>query len=214
MMHSHPADASQWATAANYIAFEGIDGSGTSTQTAAVAEALRAEGRQVLTTHEPSNLPTGKLIREALASEDVPDEALALLFAADRLHHFQRVVRPALMSGHIVLSDRCVLSSFVYQQPVDTFGWVPIINKHAVFPSLVFFLDVPVEVAWERVSRRGSVDRFENETKQKEVVEGYKETMTVMDDISVFESSPFRIIDATKSVQEVTAAIVTAILSP
>ena len=88
------------------IALEGVDGSGTTSQRERVAQALRAEGRQVHTTAEPSTGPIGKLLREILSGEmRTSPETVALLFAADRLDHLDREILPALETGHIVLTD-------------------------------------------------------------------------------------------------------------
>ncbi|HET6345426.1 MAG TPA: dTMP kinase, partial [Myxococcota bacterium] len=88
------------------VALEGIDGAGTSTQIAPLAAFLRARGRDVVTTAEPSGGPVGVLLRQALQGRPRLDDAtLALLFAADRLDHLAREVEPALARGAVVLTD-------------------------------------------------------------------------------------------------------------
>jgi dTMP kinase len=84
-----------------FLVLEGIDGAGTTTQVARLAAALTADGIPVLTTREPSDGPVGVLLRQALARrvEGLSDAALALLFAADRVHHLAAEVEPALAEG-------------------------------------------------------------------------------------------------------------------
>src|SRR5688572_4731702 len=100
-------------TRGRFIALEGLDGSGTTTQAARLADALGARGRTVVRTQEPSHGPIGRLVREALRSLDAPldPDALALLFAADRRDHVASEIEPALARGHDVVCDRYVMSS-------------------------------------------------------------------------------------------------------
>ncbi len=96
-----------------FIVLEGIDGAGTTTQAEAISLALRAEGRTVLTTREPSDRPVGALLRQALSGaaplsggKSFGPETLALLFAADRTDHLASEVIPALERGEVVICDR------------------------------------------------------------------------------------------------------------
>src|SRR5204862_347715 len=121
-----------------FIVLEGVDGAGTTTQTRALAAALAARGHIVTTTCQPSDGVIGKLVRSQLrATDDPPDpRALALLFAADRLDHIHRVVEPALARGEVVISDRYVASSWIYQGLACDPQWVRTINAHAPWPDL------------------------------------------------------------------------------
>jgi len=145
------------------VAIEGIDGSGTTTQAELLAEALRSSGREVVRTFEPSDGPIGRLIRDALTDEaGLGPAPLALLFAADRLEHLDRRVRPAVARGAVVLTDRSVVSSLAYQGLELPEGWVASINARAPYPDRVLWLDVPVETCLERIGGRGrSRDRYE-----------------------------------------------------
>ncbi len=91
-----------------FIALEGIDGSGTTSQRGALAAALRARGHTVLETYEPSDGSIGQLTRSRLATDARPLDrrALALMFAADRLDHVANEIEPALDAGQVVLTDR------------------------------------------------------------------------------------------------------------
>ena len=158
--------------AGRFVVLEGLDGAGTTTQVARLAERLRGQGRDVHTTREPSDGPVGKLLRRALAGElALPGGAppapatMALLFAADRTDHLAREVEPALAAGKTVLSDRYLLSSLAYQgearsalpsegrSPLsagDQLAWVQELNARARHPDLTILLDVDPEVAARR----------------------------------------------------------------
>lgn len=141
-----------------FIAIEGIDGSGTTLQTRALADWLRGRGHEVVETREPSQGPIGRLVRERLAVDAAPLEpaALALLFAADRLDHVAQEIEPAVRRGAVVLSDRYLLSSLAYQSLDCDLGWVRTINRAAPPPDLYLFLRVPADIAFERVQRRAA----------------------------------------------------------
>lgn len=99
-----------------FIVLEGIDGSGTTTQLSRVSAALRTLGHRVHETREPTGGRIGKLIREQLSDPSgVSARCLALLFAADRIDHLDREILPALARGEVVVCDRYVMSSLVYQ---------------------------------------------------------------------------------------------------
>jgi dTMP kinase len=148
---------------ARFIAIEGIDGAGTTTQTERLAERLRAFGHRVHTTREPSEHPIGKLTRAFLSSGEAVDErAMALLFAADRLDHYAREIKPKLDAGIWVLSDRYVMSSLVYQgellgEPAEG-GFVRVINQHAHSTDLTLYIACSAHVAATRRQLRGGPD--------------------------------------------------------
>src|SRR5262245_28046641 len=148
-----------------FIVLEGLDGAGTTTQTARLAEALRARGRAVFATAEPTDGPVGQLLRRFLSGELEPAEAAqALLFAADRLHHLQTQIEPALAGGATVISDRYYLSNLAYQALSGRLDldWLRRINIHARRPDLTIFLSVPPEVCRARLGGRGgAVERFD-----------------------------------------------------
>lgn len=166
-----------------FIALEGIDGAGTTTQTAMLAEWFASQGHPVHPTWEPSQGRVGRLLREYLAGTvDVPDpdrhyHCLALLFAADRLDHLAREVEPRLKRGENVVSDRYVLSSIVYQSLHCNQEWVKQINLEAMRANVTFLLDLPVETAMERLAMRNlftASEIYETEEQQKKIRELYK----------------------------------------
>jgi dTMP kinase len=165
-----------------FIVFEGIDGAGTTTQTAMLAQWFAGQERPVHLTWEPSTGRVGRLIREYLSgSFDVPDvdrhyHSLALLFAADRLDHLAREVTPRLKNGINVISDRYVLSSYVYQSLHCDPEWVVKINQEATPAHLTILLDLPVEMAMERLARRSlftASEIYETEDQQQKIRDLY-----------------------------------------
>lgn len=138
-----------------FIAIEGIDGSGKGTQAKLLADRLKDLGRAVLLTSEPTKGPTGKMIREHLSNPFLDDEALALLFASDRIEHLEKEVRPALDSDKIVISDRYVYSSIAYQGQKVDMEWVGDINKYADRPDLAILLDLDPKLTERRMHDRG-----------------------------------------------------------
>lgn len=161
-----------------FIVIEGADGVGTTTQTQALAQALRKRGRTVVTTCEPSQGLIGRMIRGSLAQAvDHPTDrkALALLFAADRLDHVAREVAPALAAGTDVVTDRYVLSSLVYQSLDAPLAWVQELNRHAQAPDATVLLTIPAAVALKRLAQRRGRDIFEDDESQLVVHRRYQE---------------------------------------
>ncbi|WP_210594037.1 dTMP kinase [Streptomyces sp. GESEQ-35] len=152
-----------------FIALEGGDGAGKSTQAEALAEWIRAKGHEVVVTHEPGATPVGKRLRSILldvSSAGLSHRAEALLYAADRAEHVDTVVRPALERGAVVVSDRYIDSSVAYQGAGRDLSPTEIarINRWAtngLVPHLTVLLDVAPETARERFTE--APDRLESE---------------------------------------------------
>lgn len=159
-----------------FVAVEGIDGSGTTTFTNLLAGALQSAGIPAQRTAEPSTGPVGRLLREFLRAQDTPDMALyALLFAADRRHHWLSEIKPALDAGTWVISDRYVLSSLAYQGIGEDAAWVASLNARAPMPVLTFLLDLPVETAQARIHGRGAPrENLEHLDFQEKVADRYR----------------------------------------
>lgn len=194
-----------------FIVLEGIDGSGTTTQCRALGEVLRGRGHGVLQTHQPSDRAIGRLVRERLAAEGPPldPRALALLFAADRLDHVAGQIEPALARGDVVICDRYVVSSWVYQSLACPPDWVRAINRHAPWPDLTAFIEVPVAEAQSRLARRHAADGtpaeiFDAAALQARIAEGYAGVLTDPELAGVVR------VDGTRSPAEITAALVLA----
>ncbi|MFE9607826.1 dTMP kinase [Streptomyces sp. NPDC006012] len=157
------------ATSGFFIALEGGDGAGKSTQAEALAEWIRAKGHEVVLTHEPGATPVGKRLRSILldvSSAGLSHRAEALLYAADRAEHVDTVVRPALERGAVVISDRYIDSSVAYQGAGRDLSPTEIarINRWAtngLVPHLTVLLDVSPEAARERFTE--APDRLESE---------------------------------------------------
>jgi len=159
---------------APFIVIEGIDGCGKGTQARLLFEHLKGLGKDVVLTAEPTKGPLGKLIREHLQEPFLDDEALALLFAADRIEHLERVVRPALDSDKIVISDRYVYSSIAYQGQKVDLEWVGEVNKYADRPDLAILLDISTQLAQRRMKERG--DEMEYFEEDSDFQEGVKKS--------------------------------------
>ncbi|MEU3505480.1 dTMP kinase, partial [Streptomyces hundungensis] len=152
-----------------FIALEGGDGAGKSTQAEALAEWIRAKGHEVVVTREPGATPVGKRLRSILldvSSAGLSNRAEALLYAADRAEHVDSLVRPALERGAIVISDRYIDSSVAYQGAGRDLSPTEIarINRWAtggLVPHLTVLLDVSPETARERFTE--APDRLESE---------------------------------------------------
>jgi dTMP kinase len=157
----------QAAMAGRFVAFEGGDGSGKSTQVRLLGAWLRAQGYDAVLTHEPGATATGQRLREVLlGGADLVPRAEALLFAADRAHHVETVVRPALEAGSIVVTDRYVDSSIAYQgagralvssEVAQLSRWA----TQGLVPDLTVVLDVPPGLG--RLRRGDEHDRLESE---------------------------------------------------
>jgi len=145
------------------IAIEGIDGSGKTTQSKLLLDALSKKGFKTLLSHEPTEGKFGEEIRKKLRCNDVSPEEAYELFVKDRKEHVKNKIKPALNSGKIVIVDRYFISTIAYQGAAG----IPInkiIKDHkqfAPFPDLVVILDLPVEEAIKRLSNKRK-DSFEN----------------------------------------------------
>ncbi|MDR1787759.1 MAG: dTMP kinase [Treponema sp.] len=162
-----------------FAAFEGCDGSGTTTQLRLLEERFRAAGAALpplFTSAEPGEGPVGALLRRFLRG-DFPLSPLAAshLFAADRAEHFfgAEGIVPRTQAGYLAVSDRCVLSSLVYQGPDAGEAAVLRINERFPLPQLLLFFDIAPELAQERLSARPSRDIFEHLAFQQKARERY-----------------------------------------
>ena len=195
-----------------FIALEGGEGAGKSTQVTLLAEALRAQGREVVTTFEPGDSAVGQRLREILLGHDtgqLDPRTEALLYAADRAEHVARVVRPALDRGAVCISDRYIDSSIAYQgagrslDPAD----VQRVSKWAtagLLPDLTVLLDIDPAVGLTRFDT--PADRLEAEPLafHQRVREHFLE---------LSRSAPDRylVVDASDPVEKVAALVLEAV---
>lgn len=155
-----------------FVAFEGGEGCGKSTQVPLLAAWLRERGQEVLTTFEPGDGVLGQAIRSIVldpANTELSDRAEALLYAADRAQHVAATIAPALARGEVVISDRYVDSSLAYQsagrgQPYEEIAYLSAWATQGLIPDLTVLLDVPVEIGLSRVRGRAAADRLEAES--------------------------------------------------
>ena len=189
--------------------FEGGDGVGKSTQIDALLGSLRADarGREVVTTREPGGTPLGIELRQAVMHGDhVAPRAEALLYAADRAHHIATLVRPALERGAIVVQDRYLDSSIVYQGGArglgDMVGQISMWATEGAVPDLTVVLDM--EPRADRLERE--LDRVERETADhaSRIREGFIE-------LAGREPGRYAVVDAGRPVELVAADVRAAV---
>lgn len=199
----------------SFIALEGPDGAGITTQARCLVACFEAQHQPARYVKEPSDGPFGALLRQVLAgrlrrrradgSDEPFDEAtLALAFAADRLDHLASEIEPALADGVTVVCDRYVLSSLAYQGRALDLAWLQVINARCRPPDLTLYLDVPVDVCLARMERARRVrERYEQAAILAEVREGYARA------IAALRQAGQRIIvlDATPPIADVERAI-------
>jgi dTMP kinase len=163
-----------------FVTFEGVDGSGKSTQSGLAAAFLAESGREVLATREPGGTPLGERVRELLLEgPEMTAWAEASLFAAARAELAERVIRPALARGAVVVCDRYLDSSLAYQGVARGLGVEQVLELNAavadLLPDRTFVLLVDAATAAERLGRRPE-DRIEREGAafRDAVQEGYR----------------------------------------
>jgi dTMP kinase len=197
-----------------FITFEGIDGSGKSTQLRMLAGDLRSRSFDVITTCQPGGTPLGRRLREAFleTEETVAPMAELLLFAADRAQHVEFLIKPALAEGRVVISDRYADATAAYQGagrgfPEHTVNEIIRLATGGLKPDLTLFFDISVENALMRMSARsdsgGKANRMDFET-----AEFYERVRNAYLKIAENEPERFMVIDANDSVEEVQERVV------
>jgi dTMP kinase len=193
-----------------FVVFEGIDGSGKSTQVRYLQERLHQHGIEPLFVREPGGTPTGEQVRQILLDRPGEMEPLTelLLYEASRSELTRTVIRPALLEGRVVLADRFAMASLAYQGHGRglSLALVEHLNKIAtdgLEPSLTIILDVPVEIALGR--KRRAFDRLERAGHEfhERVRQGYRQLAQ--------QTSHSVLIEGTKPATEIAAQIWTTI---
>jgi dTMP kinase len=169
-----------------FVVLEGIDGAGTTTQVAKLADRLRAARVPVRSTREPSDGPVGTLVRQVLTGRIIvpggraPGWAtMALLFAADRMDHVESEIDPFVAQGGVIISDRYDASSLAYQSVVsgseskEAVEWIRSLNRYVRRPDLTIVLDLPPEVAAERRYVRGDAAQLYEQNEVQHALSGF-----------------------------------------
>ena len=200
-----------------YIALEGIDGSGKTTQVEQLAKYFEKQGKSVIATREPRKEGLiGDIVQKVLTgSVKMSTIALQYLFSTDRVLHHEEVIIPALKQGKVVISDRCFWSAIVYGILDRNAGKYDYKNAdfllmaHSVLsmyhqfiiPDNTFYLKVPLATSVARIAKKDDVKEiYEDREKLKRVIEGY-------DWLSKKFTNEITIVDGDKSVGEVTKAM-------
>lgn len=192
-----------------FITFEGIDGSGKSTQLRMLVESLQSKGIDVLATFEPGDTPLGRSLRKAFleSEETVVPMAELLLFGADRAQHVEYLIKPALEAGKVVVSDRYADATFAYQGAGRGFDERTVMQvielaTGGLEPDLTLFFDITIETATKRMSTRDRTNTIENRM-DRETSEFYTRVRDAYLAIAGREPDRFKIIDANGTADEI-----------
>jgi len=161
-----------------FIVFEGLDGSGQSTQVSLLRDFLIGNGYQVVATKEPTpDSEAGKKIRQILDEKiKIDPGTLQELFAQDRKEHLANVIEPALKEGKFVISDRYFFSSFAFgaSDGLDL-EWLIKLNANFLLPDQTFILNVGPEICLARIDKRGTARTlFEKQEKMAKIIKNYE----------------------------------------
>ena len=205
-----------------FITFEGGDGTGKSTQLQALESYLSGRGKSCLLTREPGGTSLGKLIRRLLlevGKQPITSPTELFLYLADRAQHIREIVAPAIAQGKIVLCDRHTDSTLAYQgygRGIDI-ALLQHLNDVAsigIKPDLTFLFDCPVDVGLSRIAQRhlqAASDTHPEDRFEREELEFHERVRAGFLELARAEPQRFRIIDASRSVAEVTHQIKTII---
>ncbi len=192
-----------------FITFEGIEGSGKTTQVKLLAERLKEQGFKVIKTFEPGDTQAGEKIREILLSPSININPLTelMLYFSDRIQHVEEKIRPAINQGIIVICDRFTDSTIAYQGygrglSIELIEELNDILLNNFKPDLTILLDLPAEIGLSRNQKINKRDRFEMEdiAFHNKVRKGYLQ-------IANSEPERFFIVDATENVSEISQKI-------
>lgn len=201
-----------------FITFEGGDGTGKTTQIRAVENYLRNRGRACLVTREPGGTALGKLIRTVLlevGTDDIAPATELFLYLADRTQHVQEILLPAIQAGKIVLCDRFTDSTLAYQGYGRgiALDWLRGLNDRAskgLRPDMTLLFDCPVSVGLERTAGRraqAALDAVAEDRFEREKLDFHERVRGGFHELASAEPQRFRIIDAARSIGDVTEQI-------
>lgn len=186
-----------------FIAFEGGEGTGKSTQSKLLAQWLEQEGETVLLSREPGGTELGKDLRKILLGHetgDISPRAEALLYAADRAHHVYSVIRPALDRGEVVISDRYFDSSAAYQGAGRVLNPTEVARisrwaTESLYPTLTILIDLPAEIGLGRLQSRDRLEAESNDFHER-VRQEYLQ-------IAMIDPERYFVVDGTQLVEEI-----------
>ncbi len=194
-----------------FIAFEGGEGTGKSTQSKLLAQFLEQEGETVVLTHEPGGSNLGKELRHILLGHqtgEISPRAEALIFAADRAHHVYEVIRPALNRGAVVITDRYFDSSAAYQGAGRVLNPTEVARisrwaTESLYPTLTILIDLPAEIGLSRLQSR---DRLESQP-----IDFHERVRQEFLQIAMMDPERYLVVDGTQSVDEIHSQITTRV---
>ncbi|HDH34200.1 MAG TPA: dTMP kinase [Nitrospirae bacterium] len=196
--------------AKGFISFEGIEGSGKSTQVKALAEYLRAKGHNVVETAEPGGTKIGNKIRQLLLEPENHMDPMAelLLYYSSRAQHVREIIYPAIIDNSIVITDRFIDSTIAYQGyargiDLDLINTLNNIVVPDMKPFLTFLLDLDVEEGLSRNRRAQKEDRFELET-----IKFHNRVRKGFHQIAAEEPKRIKIVDASVSAEDVSRKVI------
>jgi dTMP kinase len=202
-----------------YIALEGTESAGKTTQAKKLTQYFESQGRKVVKTREPQKQGLiGDIVHKVLMGEIKMDPiAFQYLISADRVLNLEQIVMPALKNGDVVISDRCFWSAIVYgvldkvgsfnQKAVNQFLVAQSLLSfyhQFIVPDFTFYLRVPLNVSVKRLEFKKNKEIYENKEKVKQLIEGY-------DWVTEQFPKEFTIIDGTKSIDEISSEIISKI---
>lgn len=205
-----------------YIALEGIDGSGKTTQVESLAQYFIDQGREVIRTREPRKEEgvIGDLIQKILLGKTkIPPVAFQYLFSADREIHHEELVIPSLKQGKVVISDRCFWSAIPYglldrksELDENTIEYVLVAQSvlsmyhQFIVPDYTFYLDIPLDTAMQRIDKTNEVrEIYEDKEKLEKTIKGYQWLLREF-------PKEFIVVDAMKPVEAVTEEIIKKVI--
>ncbi len=174
-----------------FIVFEGLDGSGITTQSTLLRNYFYDKGKDVVLTKEPTEGIIGGLIKSSLRQEWKCDPlTIQMLFAADRSHHLNLEIEPALKKGRIVISDRYILSTFAFGSNDVSLELLKQLNINFRKPDLTFIVDTQPELCAERIKRtRHHIEIFEHTSKTQQIRKNYLTLRNYFNDTYVVDGN-------------------------
>ena len=197
-------------TRGRFITLEGVDGAGKSTHTVWIADFLRAQGLDVVSTREPGGTPLGEKLRALLLTDPMGLDTETLLMFAARCEHLRQVIEPALARGAWVVCDRYTDATYAYQGGGRGLGAARVAAledwMQAGQPDRTWLFDVPLEVARARLADAREPDRFE-----REGAAFFERTREAYHARAKADPERIRIVDSTQSIAQVRAGLETGL---